>query len=90
MFRLGTAAPIRKYSRDQPFLFIQEARQQAITGASPGEISDPYMNSDDNPFFSPFTVAKWIAMPGSGIADWLDAASHAHVALSKVEMAPCV
>jgi hypothetical protein len=31
-------------------------------------------------------VAEWIAMPASGIADWMEAASHAHVTLRKEEM----
>jgi len=68
-FPFGTAE--QEYSRDQLARFIQEARQQAKIGASPRKISVHYkfLDSDDNPRFSPSTIAEWIAMPASGIAD---------------------
>ncbi len=85
-FPFGTAE--QEYSRDQLARFIQEARQQAKIGASPRKISVHYkfLDSDDNPRFSPSTIAEWIAMPASGIAAWLEANKQAHVTLRRDQM----
>jgi hypothetical protein len=82
-FPFGTAA--QEYSRDQLAHFI---REQAKIGASPRKISVHYkfFDSDDNPGLSDNIIAKWISMPASGIADWFDANSQAHVTLRREQL----